>query len=119
MALQKYIVSRDDSIYEAWPDVVQTASGKMICVFSECEHHLDRLKARITLRESQDRGRTWSEKHYLSERGTRESFYNCARSGIRNRHNNNRYKRYIHRQYSPAPYKSERWFRPSRNNDLL
>ena len=79
MAIQKHIVSRDESIYEAWPDVVQTASGKIICVFSECEHHLDRLNARITLRESRDHGRTWSEKRYLSERGTRDSFYNCAR----------------------------------------
>ena len=79
MPVQKHIVSRDDSIYEAWPDVVQTASGKLICVFSECEHHLDRLNARITMRESCDRGRTWSEKKYLSERGTKQEYYNCAR----------------------------------------
>ena len=33
MSLQKFIVSKDDSIYEAWPDLVQTDSGKLICVF--------------------------------------------------------------------------------------
>lgn len=48
MSIQKFIVSKDDSIYEAWPDVVQTVSGKLICVFSECAHHLDREDARIT-----------------------------------------------------------------------
>ena len=30
MPLQKFTVARDDSIYHAWPDVVQTDSGKLI-----------------------------------------------------------------------------------------
>ena len=59
MAIQKFTVSRDDSIYEAWPDVIRTESDKLICVFSECEHHLDRANARLVIRESLDRGRTW------------------------------------------------------------
>jgi len=79
MAIQKHIVSRDDSIYEAWPDVHQTKSGKLICVFAECEHHLDRENARITLVESTDRGRTWSSKKYLTDKGVRDDFFNCPR----------------------------------------
>ena len=79
MSIQKFIVSRDDSIYEAWPDLVQTVSGKLICVFSECAHHLDREDARIVLTESTDRGRTWSEKRYLTEKCTARAYFNCAR----------------------------------------
>ena len=79
MAIQKFIVSKDDSIYEAWPDLIQTESGKLICIFSECEHHLDRANARVVIRESMDRGRTWSDKKYFTERGTREAYFNCAR----------------------------------------
>lgn len=79
MAIQKFIVSRDESIYEAWPDVVQTDSGKLICVFSECDHHLDRNNARIVIRESTDRGRTWSEKKPLTEKGKKDNYFNCAR----------------------------------------
>ena len=79
MSIQKFIISKDDSIYEAWPDVVQTKSGKLICVFSECAHHLDREDARITLVESTDRGRTWSEKRYLTEKCRGDAFFNCAR----------------------------------------
>lgn len=79
MALQKFTVSRDDSIYEAWPDLVQTESGKLICVFSECTHHLDREGARIMLCESTDRGRTWTAKKPLTERGSFEAHFNCAR----------------------------------------
>lgn len=79
MAIQKFTVSRDDSIYEAWPDLIQTDSGKLICVFSECKHHLDRENARLAIVESTDRGRTWSKKTYLTEKGTRDCFFNCAR----------------------------------------
>lgn len=79
MAIQKYTVSNDPAIYEAWPDLVQTDSGKLICVFSECAHHGNRDDARIVLCESTDRGRSWSEKRPLTERGKRDNFYNCAR----------------------------------------
>lgn len=77
--IQKYIVSRDESIYEAWPDVVLTEGGKLICVFSECEAHANRDNARIVMRESTDRGRTWSEKKFLTEKGTKAEYFNCAR----------------------------------------
>ena len=77
--IRKFNVSRDDSIYEAWPDVVLTDGGKLICVFAECEHHKNRDNARIMITESLDRGRTWSEKRPLTEKGSAKEFFNCAR----------------------------------------
>lgn len=77
--IQKFNVSRDDSIYEAWPDVVLTDGGKLICVFSECEHHKNREGARIMITESLDRGRSWSEKRPLTEKGRAGEYFNCAR----------------------------------------
>ncbi len=77
--IQKFNVSRDDSIYEAWPDVVLTDGGKLICVFSECEHHKNREAARVMLTESIDRGRTWSKKKPLTEKGSAKEYFNCAR----------------------------------------
>ena len=79
MAIQKFIVSRDESVYEAWPDVVLTEGGKLICVFAECEHHLDRDNARIMITESTDRGRTWSRKKPFTETGNKNNFFNCPR----------------------------------------
>ena len=79
MAIQKFSVSRDDSVYEAWPDLVQTASGKLICIFTECEHHLNRTNSRIVTCESRDRGRTWSKKTPFTEIGTKEEYFNNAR----------------------------------------
>lgn len=78
--IQKFKISHDPSIYQAWPDVALTKSGKLVCVFSECTHHGNRDYTRIMLADSSDRGRAWSPKRPLTE-GTRGTkfFYNCAR----------------------------------------
>ncbi|MFN2282927.1 MAG: sialidase family protein, partial [Anaerolineae bacterium] len=77
--MQKFTISRDDSIYEAFPDVALTPSGKLICTFAECTHHSDRSYTRIMLTDSTDRGRTWSPKRPLTEATQGLPFYNCPR----------------------------------------
>lgn len=79
MTIEKFTISRDDTIYEAWPDVTLTAQGKLICVFSECSHHKDRSYTRIVYTESSDRGRTWSAKIPLTEGTDGRPYWNCAR----------------------------------------
>ncbi len=81
--IERFSVSRDDSIYEAFPDVALTPGGKLICVFAECTHHADRSYTRIVRTDSEDRGRRWSPKRPLSEPlrfadGDRR-FWNCPR----------------------------------------
>lgn len=39
--IKKHTISRDDAKYDAFPDVVLAASGKLVCVFAECTHHGD------------------------------------------------------------------------------
>ena len=56
--MEKFCISRDPKLYEAWPDVVLTPSGKLVAVFCECTHHGDRSYSRIMLTDSVDRGRT-------------------------------------------------------------
>lgn len=77
--ITKHVVSCDPKIYEAWPDIALTPSGKLVCVFSECTHHCNRDYTRIVTVESTDRGRTWSAKKPVTE-GTRDLdyYYNCA-----------------------------------------
>ncbi len=81
--IQKFVVSRDDSLYEAFPDVTLTPSGKLVCVFLECTHHADRSYTCTMLTTSEDRGRTWSPKRPLTPelRGDPEKdpFYDCPR----------------------------------------
>lgn len=82
--IERFIVSRDDSIYEAWPDVTLTGSGRLVCAFSECTHHGNRAYTRIALCSSDDRGRTWSPKRPLCEPLHRadpeeDPWWNCPR----------------------------------------
>ncbi len=81
--IEKMTVSRDDSIYEAFPDVALTASGKLVCVFAECTHHADRGYTRIVYTTSADRGRTWAPKRPLScelrGQSRQDPFWNCPR----------------------------------------
>lgn len=79
MPIQKFTVSRDDNICHGWPDLVLTKGGKLICVFSECVGHLDRSLQRLMICESSDRGRNWTEKKTLTERGDKTNFFNCPR----------------------------------------
>ena len=79
MPISKFTVSRDDNVYEAWPDVILTQKQKLICVFSECTYHTDRSYAKIVYVESIDRGRTWSSKKSISEATSGVPFWNCAR----------------------------------------
>jgi sialidase-1 len=78
--IQKFTISRDDTIYEAFPDVALTSSGRLVCVFAECTHHADRSYTRIMLADSADRGRTWSEKRPITDptNGLPE-YWNCPR----------------------------------------
>lgn len=84
MAIEKFTVSRDDSVYEAFPDVVLTPTGRLICIFSEMTHHTDRSYTCVMITKSDNRGRTWTPKEGLSEpRKTLEDFgHNCPRIGM-------------------------------------
>ncbi|KIL41974.1 hypothetical protein SD70_03675 [Gordoniibacillus kamchatkensis] len=79
MAIEQFVVSRDDSIYEAFPALTLTEKRKLICVFTECTRHTDRTFTRIVYKESHDRGRTWGGKIALTE-GTAnlDYFYDCC-----------------------------------------
>ena len=81
--IQKFIVSRDDNVYEMAPDMVRTQSDKLLCVFAEVKHHMDRNYTCIMLTQSEDRGRTWSPKRRLTEPTTGGfPFWNCPRISI-------------------------------------
>lgn len=56
-----------------------TRSGRLVCVFTECDHHGNRSNSRIMMTFSDDRGRTWSEKQPISEMSQKDHFFNCAK----------------------------------------
>ena len=81
--IERFTVSRDDAIYQAWPDVARIADGRLVCVFAECTHHGNRDYTRIDCCHSDDDGRTWSAKRAVTAptRGDPETvpYWNCPR----------------------------------------
>lgn len=73
------MVSRDDSIYEAWPDIEMTSTGKLICIFTRCNHHSDRDNSQLMLCESMDRGKTWSRPYPLTKPCNASDYWNNGR----------------------------------------
>lgn len=65
--LNRYIVSREDQVYEAFPALAMTVDEHLVCVFLESVTHGDRSRTRIVYMKSKDRGRTWGEKRCLTE----------------------------------------------------
>ncbi len=77
--IKQYTVSRDDSVYECFPDMTKTPSGKLICVFRESAHHGDLNNSRLVYTESLDNGKTWGSKQALTPRADASFAYNCPR----------------------------------------
>ena len=77
--MEKFVVSKDPAVFEAWPDLCRGDNDRLICVFNECTAHMDRTNERIAYVISDDRGRTWSEKRYLTEPGSNDAFYSGPR----------------------------------------
>ncbi len=77
--IERYTVSRDDSIYEAWPDLVKNSRGELICIFTECKFHLDRKGVSLMITRSYDNGKTWAPKEVFVKSPNDVYTYNCAR----------------------------------------
>ena len=84
MEFGKIVISREPGVYKGWPDLVRTASGKLLCVFTECPHHKDRSWTQLMLVESTDGGRSWSAKRRIASGviATDGFYWNCARLSL-------------------------------------
>lgn len=80
--IEKFTISRDDAIYECFPDVCRTATGRLIIVYRESEAHSAARFAHLVWRVSDDEGRTWSDKRYLARSEASDGVlfkWNCPR----------------------------------------
>jgi hypothetical protein len=80
--IKEYSISRDDSIYEAFPDIVMNNAGELICVFLECVHHSIRKNVRISMTKSSDNGKTWSKKIPFTDICDDSLTYDCPRISL-------------------------------------
>lgn len=63
----KSIVSRDDRIYECFPDLAQMPDRTLVCVYRECMMHAPYPFSRIACRRSLDGGHTWLPRTIVEE----------------------------------------------------
>ena len=62
MTLERFTVSRNDDVYEAFPHLCRTRAGRIILVYRESNGHVASDYCRLILRHSDDGGFTWSER---------------------------------------------------------
>ncbi len=67
MKIEKTVIAQDERHYLAWPDLIQTRTGRLLCVFSSCTHHCDRSSTQIMVCFSDDEGASWSKPLGASE----------------------------------------------------
>lgn len=60
MAIEKFTISRDDSVYECFPHMCMTKQGRIILVYRESNGHVASEFCRLVIRYSDDCGSSWS-----------------------------------------------------------
>jgi hypothetical protein len=80
-AIEKFTVSRDDALYEAFADIAQTPDHTLVITYRESMMHAPYPFSRVVVRRSLDGGNTWLPKQVLVEKdATREQGrLNCSR----------------------------------------
>ena len=63
--IEKFSISRDDAIYECFPDVCMTDSGRLVLTYRESDGHSAAEYTHLVRRTSDDLGVTWSDKLYI------------------------------------------------------
>ena len=58
-------VSRNDNVYECFPDIARAADGTLVCVYRESMMHAAYPFSRLVVRRSPDGGRNWMDRQIL------------------------------------------------------
>jgi len=86
--MNRSVVSRDDALSQAMPDLALAGNGALVCAFRESalypqqgefETPAGRLKSRISVRVSRDEGETWGGLIPVGGVKMEEGFLNCPR----------------------------------------
>jgi hypothetical protein len=67
MSIEKFTISRDDSVYECFPHLCRTQSGRILLVYRESNGHVASEFCRLIVRYSDDAGQSWSERRVICD----------------------------------------------------
>jgi sialidase-1 len=65
MPISKMTISNTADVYECFPDVALTPTGRLVVVYRESDSHGADAFSHLVFRTSDDLGRTWSPRRYL------------------------------------------------------
>lgn len=65
MPVSKFTISRDDTVYECFPHLCRTRSGRILLAYRESNGHVASEFCRLIVRYSDNAGHTWSERNVI------------------------------------------------------
>ena len=65
--IEKFTISRDDSVYECFPHLCRTRSGRIILTYRESNGHVASDFCRLIVRFSDDAGHSWSDRQVIAD----------------------------------------------------
>ena len=85
--MKTFTISRNDEVYECFPDLVLTPSGRLVLTYRESDGHVANQYSRLIVRTSDDTGATWSDRHVLIEGESSPvpramPYWNCPRVSV-------------------------------------
>jgi hypothetical protein len=85
MLRESVTISRNDEIYECFPDLMRLETGTLLCVYRESNNHTAEDFCDLVWRTSDDDGKTWGNRHVLVESRPADGElmkWNCPRTGV-------------------------------------
>src|ERR1035437_5322191 len=82
MNIEKFTISRDDSVYECFPSLTKLDGGRIVLVYRESDGHKVKAFCRLIVRTSDDGGKTFSDRQVLVDVKKSPDHidqYNCPR----------------------------------------
>ena len=82
MGIEKFAISRDDNIYECFPHLCGSRTGRILLTYRESNGHVASEFCRLIVRVSDDAGRTWSERKIIRDEDKssgRLTTWNCPK----------------------------------------
>ena len=67
MAIEKFTIARNDDIYECFPYICRSRTGRIILTYRESNGHVASEFCRLIVRVSDDAGNTWSEARVIRD----------------------------------------------------
>jgi len=80
--IERFTISRDDSVYECFPSLTRLANGRIILAYRESDGHRPKTFCRLIVRTSDDDGKTFSDRQVLVDAeftGDHVMQYNCPK----------------------------------------